>query len=303
MATPFNFTSGKDIIKRPQWYDEGDIIADPSTNYAQVVADPTFAEAGKNAYLRINRNPVGVETMQSGDEDINDNVLVKKELDAVLITNIVNSDLLGWAINSLGTGVGSIQSKTFLQSKYLAGSENFDVLKGCLPESCTLRIPRDGLMEMEIGMSCASISSASSFTIGTGSYGSALSGSPWKADDGGTNPFTYHGSTVLERGITLNVSRTLGEIDSSGDLAAIYKKPTDRHISMDVEVFKANNNLQDDVDSYVFRSSLSRVLKSAVSTLTLTSVQAQSDSLEIAPSLRSALTIPYQIKAKSIAVT
>lgn len=302
MATPFNFTSAKDVIKRPQWYNEGDIIGTPA-NYGATVSNPDFTEAGKNAYLRINRTPQGQATKQAGQEDLDANTLIKKNFDAVLVTNIVDSTLLQWAINSLGTGVGSIQSKTFLQSKYLNSSESFDILKGCLPESCTLRIPRDGLMEMEIGMSVKSISNASSFSIGTGSYGSALAGAPWKADDGGTNPFTYHGTTVLERGITVNVTRTLGAIDSSGDLADIYKKPTERSVSFDVEVFKANNTLQDDVDSYVFRSAASRVLKSAVSTITFTSVQAQSDTLELNPTLRGALTIPYTILCKNVVVT
>lgn len=302
MSTPFNFTSPKDVVKRPQWYDEGDIIATPS-NYGATVADPTFTEAGKNAYLRINRNPAGQIVRQSGDEDIDDNPLIKKNFDALLITNIVDSTLLQWAINGLGTGVGSINSKTFIQSKYLSGTENYDILKGCLPESVTLRVPRDGLIELEIGMSCKSITNAATFTIGTGSFGSALSGSPWKADDGGTNPFSYHGVTTLERGITLNVTRTLGEIDSSGDLAAIYKKPTTRDITMDVEVFKANNTLTDDVESYVFRNNAIRVLKSATSTLTLTNVQPQADSMEINPTNRGALVNTYTLLAKAVAVT
>lgn len=303
MATPFNFTSAKDVVKRPQWYNEGDIIADPSTNYGKVVSNPDFIEAGKNAYLRINRSHNHEQTQQAGQEDIDANTLIKKNFDAVLVTNIVDSTLLQWAINSLGTGVGSIQSKTFLQSKYLSGTESYDVLKGCLPESCTLRIPRDGLISMEIGMSCKSIANAASFTIGTGSYGSALSGAPWGPADGGTAPFTYHGVSVLERGITLNVTRDMGAIDCSGDLADIYKKPTGRKITFDVEVFKANNTLQDDVDSAVFRATASRVLKSATSTLSWANVQAMSDTLELNPTLRGALTIPYTILAKSVTVT
>lgn len=306
MATPFNFTTGKDITLRPQWDDEGDIIATPAL-YGDTPTDPVFAMAGKNCYLQVNKTPIGADQKKVGAEDEDVKVLIKKEYDAILYTHITDSTLLQWAVNSLGSGVGSINSKTFIQGMYRSGSEYVDVLTGCLPKSCTLRVARDALIMLEIGLDVADVehmtrSSFNSTILGSGTLASDNTNTPWTANDGGTNPTTHNSNTILERNFVLSVQRAIGELDSSGDVSAIYKKPTARNINVELEAFKANYTLDDDAEALTARTA-SRVLKSAVSTVSLTNLQLGPVSEEVNPRLTNPLTTVYRGTATAVTVS
>ena len=122
----------------------------------------------------------------------------------------------------------------------------FRVYKGCKVISSSLTVSPNDVQMLEIQMNVKETieQTGSPITLGTGSYATALEGTPLRFKDLGD---FYYGATDLNyRNATITTNFTLRRQDSNGAETDMYVDHSLRRITGSVDLFKEGTNLNED---------------------------------------------------------
>lgn len=275
-------------------------------NFGTTPASASFTRAGYNPTFKYTDQPQGVLVHILGDEAHNTKVRVGLSGMLELRTNISDSTrwILKWVFNAAGGGANTIDdSVTFLTSYKILGNTKYRVMKGCLPVNGTLDIPNRGL----VSLSCQILvtnpqNEATAHGLTTPTLASTPTDTVWTHLSGGVKPFVIGGITYRDRGFRLSITRMLSPTDSSGDLNVIFAKAAKKTISGSISIFKIDTDNQAKTVLLTERTA-TRVLKTSVSTLTLSKTQWQSHPTEFEADSADTLVEELDFICNNVAIT
>lgn len=259
----------RDVNKTPQSVDEGTTAA----TYAVTPTDPSFTCHGTNATLIKNAAPTVAEK-RIGGSTLRQTVTKTREVNQVTYRGqLLTGDLalLQWAANEANGDGTCDDSRTWVWSyDDDSGTEVFEQFLGCKPESWNLTVDNSGYIILEIVMTCKTITiDGSGPTIGTGSFGTANTGTPLTHDDAGAAPFTYNSSKVEIRNFTVSGTNTTAPQDSLGSTNDLYREVTQQSYSGSCSIFKSDDTIDTDARARTERTA-SYIVDSGQITLTFT---------------------------------
>jgi len=279
----FLISNQRSITKQLQYVFE-DSRTTPS-NWGTPPATPTFVQAGYSPAFTYTDQPEGVDIRLLGTEG--KITRVRTGLSGLLDirTSITNSSLAKWFFNAVGGGAGTIDdSATFLYTHQVLGVDTYRIMKGCIPLNATLDIPHRGIIELSGQVlvtqpeneGAFSGINAAEFGGTTPTYAVQLVGPPWTHLTGGVKPLTIGNNNYRDRGMRLSITRELSLLDSSGDLNVLFARASRKSITGTITAFRIDSLNQAAAAALTeFAGTTTRVLKTAVSTLTFTNLQFQ----------------------------
>jgi hypothetical protein len=123
---------------------------------------------------------------------------------------------------------------------------------------------------LEIPMSCKTITiDGTGPTIGSGSYGTALTGTPLTHADAAAAPMTYNSGTLELRNFSLSGTNTMGIQDSLGSTNDLYREVTQQSYSGSCSIFKSDDTEDTDARARTERT-VTYIVDSGQITITLT---------------------------------
>ncbi|UVF62234.1 major tail protein [Nitrososphaeria virus YSH_1032793] len=272
-----------DVVNPLQYVGEG-LLSNPALFGA--LSNPTWLNVGINPVWDFKYIPEAIEVRKVGQSGrygktkVFETALINFR---TFINDTYGYPFLKYLFNEgNGSTVGTIdESIDMVFSHKVAGTTNYTRGRGCLPLSATLTIPEKGLCELSGQIFVAQpVLIGTSDPKGTGAYASASSGSAWTHSEGGSNPVTHNGTTYKTKGFSVSVNRELAVLDSSGDGQVLWAKPVVKSISGSMDVFQKDILLLTDFKAQTSRA-LSRVIKTAVTTCSMTDVVFEDDPIAI----------------------
>jgi len=277
----FLISNQRDITKQLQYFFE-DSRTTPANWGIVPAATPTFIQAGYNPTFTYTDQPEGVDIRILGNEGKETRVKVGMSgLLDIKSTQIVDSNLVKWFFNAAGGGAGTIDdSATFIFTHNVLGTDTIRVMRGGTPLNATLEIPNRGVIQLSGQVfittpqdeSAFSTANADHFSGNTPTYAPALAGPVWTHLSGGTQPLTLGGNNYRDRGFRLNITRAHSQLDSSGDTNVKFAKAATKTITGSITAFRIDS-LNQTKASALTEFASSRVIRTAVSTITMTNMQ------------------------------
>jgi hypothetical protein len=243
----FNVTSLRDIVKPLQYAGEGDTgsAAGTATNYGVTPTSPTFIPAGINIEIATDPNVVSEQIRALGVEDYADEVKTQERYAFSLSSNMLNTDLMKFGVNALGTTGTANESLTFTFSKYINGTENYTTMNGARPISTSATVAL-GLWRLDMIFDCQEILDETTSGIAGATYITAIpTGTPLSHVDQ-ADPFSWNSVIYPERSFNITVTRNLSRLDSNGNVLSLYTKAADRNITWSTETYKKSSAIQTD---------------------------------------------------------
>ena len=254
MSTAQKMINRKDIIKHPQYAIEGH---EPS-NYAAAVNNARFVCPGSNSAITKENNPSFINNEFGGTVDRQG---IHKVRDVNTLTyksrlHEITLSLLAWATN-LPDGAGTpAESRTFLDSySDIAGNEVYRVWKGCKPTSVSVNISKEDAMMIEVQMTCKEYyetqTLADAKVTGNSVWDAEVNTAPLRFKDVGsflynTNGRPANGTDLPFRAFSVTTTWGLLTQDSNGSETDVYIDHGTRRISGSLEIFKSNQNLNEE---------------------------------------------------------
>jgi hypothetical protein len=272
-----------DVVQPLQYVGEG-LLSNPAL-FGQL-ANPTWLNVGINPVWSYKYNPEAIEVRKVGSAGRYGKVKVFET--AIINFKTLINDAYGYPFlkymfnEGNGSTVGTIdESIDMVFAHKVAGTTNYSRARGCLPLSATLNIPEKGLMELS-GQIFVSQPALISITDpkGTGAYASTSSGVAWTHSEGASNPVTFNGTTYKTKGFSVTANRELTVLDSSGDSQVLWAKPIVKNITGNIDVFQKDILLLTDFKAQTSRA-LSRIIKTAVTTCSMTDVVIEDNPIDI----------------------
>lgn len=235
----------------------------------------TTTSIGPNTMISVKKDGQWVEVPQLGSEDIVSLNQGPLKFDFQVKFNLINSTFLKYGVNAANytTPTGTISaSLTMLWSQWFNGTENYMVLKGTRPRSVTVDLeigkPITATMDL-IGMNIVdpSASAPAGITLQT----AAPVGPVWDWISGGANSVSWGGTAMDVKKFSVAINRNTREDWTLGNLNPFSTQPHGRRIGWNfTNLWDSTGTLEGDWRAGASKT-LAVVLKSATSTLTLTS--------------------------------
>lgn len=234
-------TTPRDIVKPLQFVEEGTSAA----TYGTTPSSPTFTAAGINTEITLDPRIMSEKIRALGSEDYADSVKTGEAYAFSLKSKMLNTTLAKYGIQA-ASGTGTIGAHlTFVYSKYVDGTQTYYRMVGCRPISTTISVNR-GLWDLDMTFHCQEIKDPVTTSDGglTGpTFVTAIpSGSPLTHYDQAA-PFTYNGTSYLDRSFSLTVTRDLSVLEVNGYVLAQHSRAALRNISWSAEVVQKNTSL------------------------------------------------------------
>ncbi len=262
-----------DQVNPVQYHLEGNVKTAPAEYGVLDTASPGFTAAGRNALLEAVSTPRFEDTRKAGSPSRVLRTKTKEAHRAVLVTQIVNDTLLKWAMLAPNGSGTCEESFTFLKSYYVNQTLTYEIFLGCLPEEGIIRVTNDGLLQLEIQMRCSDIYETQAANGGMTTPSLAtdeLSGTPWKADDGGSNRLQINSINYYEMGFSVQVSTKYSVTNPSENQKDLHARPVVQDVRGSIDVVRSSLVISNDSLAGTARN-IVIVLKAATSTMTLAS--------------------------------
>ena len=232
----------RDVVKEPQFIAEGTTVA----TYGITPVNPAFTAFGQNGSLVKGPDPTMAEKRISGNVDRQEVTKTREKNSVTVKFMMLTADepILAWAQNIPDGSAGSPDESRTLVWSYNddAAVETFEQFLGCKPQTSTLSMDSEGYIILEITCSCKTITiDTTGPTLGSGSFATALVGTPLIHSDGGASPFTYNSVTYEQKSFTITVTFNEAIQDASGTLTDLFRRPTQRIITGSVDLFKKSD--------------------------------------------------------------
>ncbi len=252
-----NIQTKRDFVKTLQYVGEGDSVSTPSL-YGVTPTDPTFIAVGKVTDLNLQPDIQHQDSDVLGNEDIIDAVKTG-ELHAFQISfEMRDTALIDYAFSPSGGGTGSIdESLSFMFSEYLNGVENWTVMRGCRPTSCTCTLNM-GVWEASMTFIAQDItvpSATDPWTAETETLATEPATAAMSHSGAGADPFTHNAIIYPESRFSTTVTRGMGVQKVNGIDTIVYCKASTRRVEFSVDALIKTNVLETDYTSKVERLS------------------------------------------------
>lgn len=266
-----------DQNKEPQWAYEGDFYTTIAL-YGANPTDPGFEAAGPEGARLVSTTAPEIKVKRkAGNANRIGQTLVKKKFTAQVIQKIsaANENDIKWAMHKAVITVADTPafSRLYVKSYDVAGTETYETFHGCLPTSASLTITKNDELLLTIDMVCNDIietqSANGNITLGSGSFASANTETPYLASDGGLNSLLWNGVAEAEDGFTVTVTHDWSELDPSESLKTLAFKEGLRIITGSVDIPIQNLTPSTDARAVTSRAMV-RTLKAAGLTATFT---------------------------------
>ena len=262
-------TSGALIVDELQYDEE-------TTFGTKVTSSPTYLAVGVTTNPEFSGGPETISVPITGDEDAHKLLLGKESYALKFSYKPVDILFSTYGVNSQGGGSTTIdKSLTMMLSGKMSGTTNYYFAHGCRVETMTFKGGPGRVHEIDVEMKCKQIPApATSHGLSGQTLATAVSGTPWKFEDGGASPISWNSSGIDCTDITVRFQRNLKEIYAGdGTTARItYLHPTERKITGTMTVVHTAKTLLDDEIAGTLRT-LAWVLKTGSGTLTLSNVK------------------------------
>lgn len=266
-------TSAQLFQKLPQFVNE-------TTEGTTPTASPTFTTCGSCTSLELRKNNEIVDIGQVGVEDVLDLAQGRYTFNATLRFQLLDSAFFKRFVNAANyvTPTGTIsQTFSILYSQFINGAtENFVFLKGCRPKRASFEVNISRPIESTIEVECMNIvKPATSHGLTTPSFAANPAGAVWTWLDGGAGPLSWNAIALNARSFTVNFERNTEPEFTIGTPTPFGTMPHARRISGTLTNLLTNTEattLETDYDANTPRT-LAYVLKTAVSTLTLSGAE------------------------------
>lgn len=245
----------RDIDKVPQFVVEGKTVA----TYAVTPSSPQFAQALCDAILVDAASHSTVDGKTAGDVDRQDRKITRQNNLVILRGKLQATDeaLLKWCMSKPSDADGSPdESREFIQAyKNNEGNVTYQTWKGCKPQSCTLAITPD-YTTFEVTMTYHSRTES---TTARTTVDSTITYSPLMNDDVPDDSWTYNSVAAEYRTASVTVSFDEGPQDSAGTTNILWRRPTMRHVSGSIDLFKKSGAIQADALAQTARAASLKV--------------------------------------------
>ncbi len=254
------------VVKNLQYAEEatyGTFPTNPAMNWVAVVA---------NVDLKGDMGTIMVP--QLGTEDLKYLLKGAQYFNLDIEYAFQNSTFAKYATQSQGGGSGSIdKSLSLLFSAKMNTVENFFQILGSRVGDFSITGKYGDLIRAKATVTAQSIPIPSTTNpIGTGSFATDPATVPWSFYDGGANPVTIGAVSPDVREIQVNFARNLEKLHVLGLSTMKFLPPKQRRVSGTFTI------VWEDINQYTSlvnatNNTITWVLKSGVSTLTLTGVE------------------------------
>ena len=235
----------RDLIKEPQSVTEGSTVS----TYGTTPANPAFTIHGQDAALSDESTPTVAELRNAGNIDRIKTTKVMEENLVKLTMKVLATDkvFLQSLINSPdGTNTSPDASHTFFHSyRNDQGVETFVQFRGCKISEVALSYDGDNYLTLEATYSYKTkITNTTGPVIGSGSYGTANTGTPLIHLDAAASPFTLNNTVTSIESFSISVSYSSASQKALGSVVPLYMRPTQRTVSGSSVIYKKDENLQ-----------------------------------------------------------
>lgn len=271
-------TGGYLVVKQPQYIEETTFGTTPTVS-------PTFNWIGIVDNFDPTADMQAQYIRQVGSEDAVKSLLGKETYQTKLEYLLQNSTFAKYATQAQGGGAGTIdKSLSVLTSVKIAGTENFIFLKGSRIKTFTLSgKPGEAIKASADIISKQKTTPSTSHGLTTPTFATDPATAPFNFNDGGANPVSFGALNLDVTEISVSFERNLEPIYVLGDTKLKYLPPKAREIKGNFTVIWDETTKYADLVALTERT-LTWVLKTAVSTLTLSNVSLNKlDSLAMKP--------------------
>jgi len=263
-------TSSQNFVKPLQFIEE-------ATEGVTPTSSPAFTAIGAIQSFDYKKDDSVTPIGQIGPEDPIDNVKGQTVRESTINFGLTASTFLKRAVNAanFATPTGTISaSMSLLYSIYLNGAnERYIFLKGTRPKSVGINMEIGKPIECNMALVHTSIGKPiSAHGLTTPTFASFATGEVWNWLSGGANPISWNSTPLNCTKFSCNIERntsmdyTLGNTDGFGSL------PHARAVSGEFTQLWTSDTEETDFDAGTERT-LAAVLKTSVSTLTITNAE------------------------------
>jgi len=302
----FLISNQRDVVLQLQYLFE-DSRTTPA-NWGTTPATGTFLQAGFNPRFTYTDQPEGQDIRILGSEGKETRIKIGHAGLLDIRTNIVDSTFIKWFFNAAGGGAATIDdSATFLFSHKVAGVETFRGLQGCIPLNATLEIPNRAAVELTAQVLVTQPTDEAATQVlagipGTTTNATQPTGPVLTHLSGGDLALTINAVTYRDRGYTLSITRELSALDSSGSVNWLFARAARKIITGSATVFRVDG-LNQAAAMALNEVTATRILESAVSTITMTKFQIQSHPTEYNTDDSDALMEELAFECTELAIT
>lgn len=279
----FLISNQRDVVLQLQYLFENSRTT--PANWGTTPATGTFLQAGFNPRFTYTDQPEGQDIRILGSEGKETRIKIGHAGLLDIRTNIVDSVFLKWFFDAAGGGAATIDdSATFLFSHNVAGTEVFRGLQGCIPLNATLEIPNRAAVEMTAQILVTQPTDEAATLILAGVPAATVqatqpTGPVLTHLSGGDEALVINTVSYRDRGFTVSITRELSALDSSGSVNWLFARAARKIITGSATVFRIDSLNQ--IGAMAMNEvAATRVLESAVSTITFTKFQIQSHPTE-----------------------
>ena len=233
-----------DIIRPLQYTEEGTTQA----TFGVMPTSPTFVAAGINTDFNIDYANTKEDILALGNIDVQDMVKTNERNTFTLKSNISDTVLAKYGINTpVGAGTSGA-SVAFLFSYNVDGTETFQTLLGCKPISTTLSVDR-GLWVLDQTWLAADITIPAAAAPAGATMVSTPTATILAHADSAADPFTWDSVTYDTSSFSITNTFDYGMLEVNGQLNIQHAIPSARRTTIDVEVYQKDDLLQADYDA------------------------------------------------------
>jgi hypothetical protein len=269
-------------------------------------ASGTTVIVGPSASISVKKDGSWVEIPQLGSEDLIALTQGTQKFDIQIKYLLQNSTFLKYFVNGANqtTPTGTVsKSLTILFSIYYNGVENYIVCKGCRPQNVTIDIETGKPIAVNTTMIAMNIVAPSASAPAGITLQTVLpTGVVWDWLSGGANPFSYNSIGQDCKKLTITIARNSKEDYTIGNVNPFGIQPHGRRIGVSGDfLWNSTGTFEADYTTPTSQAA-SYVLKTTISTITLTGLQITNYTRDTDIGSDTAIIESVQGKALSVSV-
>lgn len=211
-----------------------------------------------------------VDVAQVGPEDFLTSIKGVPVEEFRITGPMLDTDLVKWLVNAqnFGTPTGTIsESRSFLTSIYLNGTENYLKFTGVKPKSGSIKMERGKPHELSIEFVCMDIADpTTSAPTGVTISSTFPTGTPYHHKSGAS--VSWNGSTIPARSITLNINRSTSAEEVLDSYTPYTVLPHMRDMTANISGMWLGNTLLTDYNSDTARQAIFTLTSTGPKTIT-----------------------------------
>jgi hypothetical protein len=296
----FPVTTSLKVVKPLQYVEE--------TTRGVTPTSPTLVNAGPIQDFTPNTETNSVNYRMLGSPDLYKVLKTGERYSFDITFNPIDLNLVEYGVNLTGTR-NRDDTLTFLLSQMMypgTGSsltEHYIIAKGCSCDSTSIDISLEAVNVSQTWIANDIPIPTTTHGLGTPTFASAITASPWTGLAAGTKSLTFNGTDYVLRGFSCTISHNTDQFQPIGEANVFATIPTIRDISGSFDVLHSGTTLQADTEAVTPRTAtikLNDATGGIYDKLTFTDMYLTSYNETISATATEAKTVSYNFVAKSV---